>query len=450
MPLFSLRPAATLWPPVLLGSQFVFNIGFYAVVPFLALFLRDEMLLSGGLIGLILGLRTFSQQGMFIIGGTLADRYGAKAIILAGCVVRVAGYLLLACGTTLEPIILGACLTGVGGALFSPSIEALLARTGTHSQANGKRSRAEWFALFAVCGELGAVIGPVAGGLLSGIGFRHIALAGAGLFLLALLVLFFCLPADGQRTQTRSRVPWWTPLRQPRFVAFIIAYSSWLLSYNQLYLALPVEIQRAGGREQDLAPLFMLASLLIITLQLPLARFARRIGALRILPVGFLLLSASFVSVALFAASSPAEGWLRLLPSACFVTLLTLGQMLLVPSAKDLIPLFAEESTLGAHYGALATAGGVRGVSREFAARPYAGPGAHPLAAGGLSLASAGAVSVVQRRGPAGDLPPAGGNLTLSGQRPAQEVNREKRTEASPPYCAASSRRTISAPALKA
>ncbi|HDZ0812270.1 TPA: MFS transporter, partial [Klebsiella pneumoniae] len=41
---------------MLLGSQFVFNIGFYAVVPFLALFLRDDMLLSGGLIGLILGL----------------------------------------------------------------------------------------------------------------------------------------------------------------------------------------------------------------------------------------------------------------------------------------------------------------------------------------------------------------------------------------------------------
>ncbi len=51
------------------------------------------MLLSGGLIGLILGLRTFSQQGMFILGGTLADRHGAKTIILAGCVVRVAGFL---------------------------------------------------------------------------------------------------------------------------------------------------------------------------------------------------------------------------------------------------------------------------------------------------------------------------------------------------------------------
>ncbi|PJX71075.1 MFS transporter, partial [Klebsiella sp. G2-16S-Nf13] len=144
----------------------------------------------------------------------------------------------------------------------------------------------------------------------------------------------------------------------PRFVAFIIAYSSWLLSYNQLYLALPVEIQRSGGSEKDLGPLFMLASLLIITFQLPLARFARRVGAVKILPVGFLLLSAAFVSVAMFAATQPAEGWLRLIPSVCLVTLLTLGQMLLVPSAKDLIPLFADESTLGAHYGALATAGG--------------------------------------------------------------------------------------------
>lgn len=103
----------------------------------------------------------------------------------------------------------------------------------------------------------------------------------------------------------------------------------------------------------------MLASVLIVTFQLPLARFARRVGAVRILPAGFLLLSAAFASVAVFAATEPPEGWLRLLPSASLVTLLTLGQMLLVPSAKDLIPHFAEESTLGAHYGALATAGGI-------------------------------------------------------------------------------------------
>ena len=356
MPFF--RPATQLWPPVLLGSQFVFNIGFYAVVPFLAIFLRDDMLLSGGTIGLILGLRTFSQQGMFILGGALSDRYGARSVILCGCVVRVAGYLLLALGDSLSPIILGACLTGIGGALFSPSIEALLAKAGTDSEARGKRSRAEWFALFAVCGELGAVLGPVAGALLAGLGFRQVALAGALVFVAALLVLHLCLPRTARHKQALHITPWWTTFRQPRFVAFIIAYSSWLLSYNQLYLALPVEITRAGGSEKDLGPLFMLASGLIILLQLPMARFARRVGATRIVPAGFLLVSASFVSVALFATSTPPDNWLRLLPAACLVTLLTLGQMLLVPAAKDLIPRFAEHDTLGAHYGALSTAGG--------------------------------------------------------------------------------------------
>ena len=64
-----LRPATTLWPPVLLGSQFVFNIGFYAVVPFLAIFLRDDMLLSGGLIGLIISLiASFVLNHLSVLG----------------------------------------------------------------------------------------------------------------------------------------------------------------------------------------------------------------------------------------------------------------------------------------------------------------------------------------------------------------------------------------------
>lgn len=348
-----------LYPPLLLGSQLVFNIGFYAVVPFLAIFLRDDMLLSGWAIGLVIGLRTFSQQGMFLVGGALADRFGARGVILCGCVVRIGGYLLLALGDSLWPIILGACLTGVGGALFSPAIEALMAQAGTQSEKEGKRSRSEWFALFAICGELGAVLGPLLGSLLAGYGFQRVALAGAGVFLLALFILFFNLPATPRQQASLHIAPWWQTFRQRRFVAFIIAYSAYLFSYNQLYLALPVELHRAGGNEKDLGPLFVLASIMVIGLQLPLARFARRHGAARMLPLGFTLLASSFVSVALFAHLTPPEGWQRLLPAVSLITLLTLGQMLIVPVGMDLIPRFANNHNLGAHYGALASMGGV-------------------------------------------------------------------------------------------
>lgn len=361
------RAPSRLWPPLLPGSQLVFNIGFYAVVPFLAIFLRDDMRLSGWAIGLVIGLRTFSQQGMFLLGGALADRFGARVVILCGCLVRICGYLLLALGETLWPIVLGACLTGIGGALFSPSIEALLAKAGTQSEAAGKRSRAEWFALFAVCGELGAVLGPVLGSLLAGFGFQQVALAGAGVFVVALLVLFFSLPRDARRQETLHIAPWWQTFRNRRFVAFIVAYSGYLFSYNQLYLALPVELRRSGSSESDLGPLFMLASLLVIVLQLPLARVARRAGAARMLPLGFSLLAAAFASVALFAAATPPEGWLRLLPATGMVTLLTLGQMLIVPVGMDLIPRFANEQNLGAHYGALASMGGLAVLVGNFA-----------------------------------------------------------------------------------
>ncbi|MFJ5455131.1 MDR family MFS transporter [Pectobacterium jejuense] len=347
------------YPPLLLGSQLVFNIGFYAVVPFLAIFLRDDMLLSGWAIGLVIGLRTFSQQGMFLVGGALADRFGARVIILCGCVVRISGYLLLALGDSLWPIILGACLTGVGGALFSPAIEALMAQAGTQSEKEGKRSRSEWFALFAICGELGAVLGPLLGSVLAGYGFQRVALAGAGVFVIALIILFFSLPPTQRNRGELQIAPWWETFRQRRFVAFIIAYSAYLFSYNQLYLALPVELHRSGSSEKDLGPLFVLASLLVIGLQLPLARFARRVGAARMLPLGFALLAASFFSVALFASSTPPEGWQRLLPAISLITLLTLGQMLIVPVGMDLIPRFANNQNLGAHYGALASMGGI-------------------------------------------------------------------------------------------
>ncbi|MBS0848311.1 MFS transporter [Citrobacter sp. JGM124] len=351
---------ATYAPPsLLLASQFIFNTGFYAVVPFLAIFLRDDMLLSGAAIGLVLGLRTFSQQGMFLIGGALTDKLGGRKIILSGCIVRIAGYILLASSSSLSGVITGACLTGIGGALFSPAIESLMAEAGTQTERQGKRSRSEWFALFAIYGELGAVLGPLLGSLLTGYSFQYVALAGSGVFFVALIVLYFTLPISPSGNNKLKIVPWWTAFYQFRFVAFILAYSSYLFSYNQLYLALPVELRRSGGGEADLGPLFVLASLLVISLQLPLARFARRVGFTLVLPAGFLLLALSFFSVALFANEIPPDNGYRLVPAILFVTLLTLGQMLIVPVGMDMIPLFSRNRNLGAHYGALASMGGI-------------------------------------------------------------------------------------------
>ena len=135
------------------------------------------MLLSGGLIGLVLGLRTFPSRDVYCWRRAFRPVWREERDPQR--LHRPRGGLFTA-GLWAIPVARhsGACLTGVGGALFSPSIEALLAKAGTQSEAKGKRSRAEWFALFAVCGELGAVLGPVMGALLTGLGFRQLRSRG--------------------------------------------------------------------------------------------------------------------------------------------------------------------------------------------------------------------------------------------------------------------------------
>lgn len=347
-------------PFLLLSNQLVFNLGFYMVVPFLAAYLRDDLLLAGASIGLVLGLRTFCQQGLFVFGGALSDRLGTRRLILLGCVVRVLGYLCLGLGGSLGMVVLGACLTGVGGALFSPAISTLVAQLGAASEARGKRTRAQYFALLAVWGESGAVLGPLLGALLIGIGFQAIALIGAAVFVVAGLILARFLPQDAPApTTSRRGLDWGTIFTDRLFLAFVIAHAAFLFSYNQLYLALPVEITRSGGSDHDLAPMFMIASLLVIGLQLPIARLARTMGYQRSLPLGFMLMALGFAAVALSAPHEAAPGLMRLAPAVTLVVLLTLGHCIVRPIGMDLVPHFAGGRALGVYYGALASSGGI-------------------------------------------------------------------------------------------
>ncbi|MBU2021749.1 MAG: MFS transporter, partial [Gammaproteobacteria bacterium] len=55
---------------VLVINGFTFNLGFYMLLPYLADHLQHNLGISGWYVGLIIGLRVLSQQGMFLVGGT--------------------------------------------------------------------------------------------------------------------------------------------------------------------------------------------------------------------------------------------------------------------------------------------------------------------------------------------------------------------------------------------
>lgn len=352
-------PALKPYIRLLTTTQFAFNTGFYAVLPYLAAHLGDGLGMAGWLVGLVLGLRTFSQQGLFVVGGALTDRYGPRPVVLTGCVLRVAGFCWLAqAGST--PTVIGAVLLiGFAAALFSPAVESETARAAVaHEHASGT-PRAQVLAVFSAAGQAGAFIGPLLGSLLLllGGGFRSACLAGAVVFVGVLAGHARLMPRGPRRVPAAAagpRLPLGILSHRP-FLVLCLAYSCYLVSYNQLYLALPVEVERATGSQGALGGLFALSSLLVVVAQLPLTRWSvRRIAPRTALVAGLAVVAAGFAAVPL-APGGPAG----LLPGAALVVLLTLGQMLLVPAARGLVPDLVDDRRLGLATGALSSVSGL-------------------------------------------------------------------------------------------
>ncbi|MCX4879264.1 MULTISPECIES: MDR family MFS transporter [unclassified Streptomyces] len=345
---------------LLILTQLTFNIGFYAVLPFLAEHLGTALGMAGWMVGLVLGLRTFSQQGLFVFGGALVDRYGVRPIVLTGCVLRVAGFAWLGYAEQTWTVIGAVLLIGFAAALFSPAVESEVARQAVIWEEEGHGSRTRVLALLSAAGQAGAFVGPLLGGLLLAVDFRTACLAGASVFVLVLAGHLRLMPQHiPGRVRSRQRGGTRALLRNRRFLALCCAYGTYLLAYNQLYLALPEEVQRATGSQTALSWLFALSSLLVVCAQLPITHWAGdRLGLRRSMIAGLLLIAAGFGVV---AAARPA-GWTGvagLLPAAGYIVLLTLGQMLVVPAARAWVPDLAEDGRIGLYTGALSSVSGL-------------------------------------------------------------------------------------------
>ncbi|MUN63280.1 MFS transporter [Kocuria sediminis] len=398
----------------LLGAQLVFNIGFYAVIPFLAGAMGTEYGLDAAAIGLVLGARTFSQQGMFLFGGLLADRWGARRAILTGCLVRILGYATLAAAADFPLFLLGAVLTGAGGALFSPALESQLSHADRPPAggpgAGGRRSVFVWL---AITGELGAVLGPVLGTALLGWGFDAALAAGIAVFTVVTVLLWFRLPR-GRPPRGRDGAGTGAPgpalecLRNRGFVVFCVLAGTNMLAYHQLYFTVPVDLDRRGLDAAWLGALFLLASVLTLLLQLPVSGLGRRLGPGRALSTGFLLVAAAFGIAAVTSVPAGTPGS-SVLPVMATVAVLILGHMLLTPTILSLIPGFLPSpgavAGRGAYYGLAATCGGVTvlvgnaglGALLELTTRHQWWPGTPWLPPALLALLAAAALPIVLR-----------------------------------------------------
>jgi predicted MFS family arabinose efflux permease len=386
---------------LLLVNQLGVNTGFYLLIPYLATHLTDNLGMSAAVVGVVLGVRNLSQQGLFIIGGSAADRLGARGVIIAGCALRTVGFALFALGDGLAVLLAASVLSGLAGALFNPAVRAYL------SQEAGER-KAEAFALFNVFATTGALIGPLLGSALLLVDFRTSALTAAGIFAVLTVAQALVLPArevDPSRSGVLS--DWREVLGNRAFLAFALAMVGMFTLENQLYLLLPEGARQATGWAGAAGLVFLVGTLANLALQLRITRALKSRGNRPgWIAVGLAVMGLGFLPPAFVAGGGASDGWLDAVPVLIGALLLYLGVMIASPFVMELIPGFGRPQLTGTYFGifyvvsGIAAAVGNAVVGWAMDAGEQGGAEWLPwLCCAAFGLASAAGVAWLHRRG---------------------------------------------------
>ncbi|MGW0471391.1 MFS transporter [Streptomyces coeruleorubidus] len=355
---------------LLMVNQFTINLGFYMLMPYLAAHLSGTLGLAGWIVGLVLGVRNFSQQGMFLVGGTLADRLGYKPMIVAGCVLRTLGFATLGLVDSLPALLAASAATGLAGALFNPAVRAYLA-------ADAGERRVEAFALFNVFYQAGILLGPLAGMVLTGVDFRVTCLVSAAIFALLSVVQIRALPARRPEDAKRQDgdggqgvlAQWRGILANRPFLLFSVAMiGSYVLSF-QVYLALPLEVRRLGGEGEfgtaAVAMLFAVSGLTTILGQTRVTAWCKaRYEPGQALVRGLAAMGLAFVPLLLATAVPVPESGIGLwllaaVPPTLAALLLAIGTMIAYPFEMDTIVRLSADRLVATHYGLYNTICGI-------------------------------------------------------------------------------------------
>ncbi|SEG92021.1 Major Facilitator Superfamily protein [Nonomuraea solani] len=218
--------------------QFAACLGFFSVMAHLVAHLRHDLGLLAGTVGLILGVRVGLQFALLLPVGAVTDLLGARRTGVIACVLRALGFGLLGVADGVGGLLGAAVVLAVGGALYNPAAQSLLAGVGPARRAGG-------FAAYVGAQHIATVVGPPVGLVLLSLGPGFVLLAGAAAAMWTVsAVLFLLLPHSGRKPAPARFGDILTGVRRVlgdrTFVLFALMTAPTSLLANHIMTAVPL------------------------------------------------------------------------------------------------------------------------------------------------------------------------------------------------------------------
>lgn len=333
----------------LLGFTFFMVIGFTMVMPLVAIHFVNDIGLAAAAVGLALAVRQLAQQGLGLVGGMLADRFGARRLICLGVLLRAVGFASLAWAANLPLLFVAMLLSALGGALFETPYQAAIAALTT------EQNRPRYYAISNWVSGVATTAGPLLGVALLRFNFQLVCLVAAACFALNFVLALLLLPPIAVEGDQRPLGYGLALVAGARpfvwLTALLMGY--WFVAV-QINISFPLLVEHLTGNRDYIGIMFALNAGMTVLLQYPLIRLLDRwLQPQHILVIGVLTMSAGVGSIALVQ---------RIEALLACVAVFALGTLITRPTQQTLIAAMADERALGTFLGvsalALAIGGG--------------------------------------------------------------------------------------------
>jgi MFS family permease len=326
---------------VVVGVSFIDHVGGTLLFPFFSLYITQKFGVGMTEAGIILGL--FSIFGLIgsMIGGAVTDKFGRRKLIIFGLIFSAISTLTLGLIKTYAMLIPLSMVIGLLSDIAGPAHNAMIADLLPEDK------RQEGFGILRVSGNMAWIIGPTIGGFVATRSFLALFIMDAVISCIVAFLFFKFIPETKPRTAEhieqvslfKTFQGYGTALRDRAFMAFLVASVLMGLVYGQMYSSLSVFLNRV----HDIQPsgfgfLLTLSAIVVILFQFSVTRKLLPSPPSVLMAVGTLFYMVGFgmfgfvTTYVLFALA---------------IVVVTLGEMIVVPTSQGLAANFAPQEMRG-------------------------------------------------------------------------------------------------------
>jgi MFS family permease len=328
---------------ILVGVGFVDGLGGTLLFPFFSLYITSKFDVGMTEAGLLLSI--FSITGLIgsMIGGALTDKFGRKSIMLIGIIFSAVSALSMGLVNQLAAFYALAVVVGLLSNIGGPANQAMIA------DILPENKRATGFGVMRVSGNLTWIIGPTIGGLVQSATNSYLPLFIIDTIIsliVAALVWRFVAETKPEAKENAPQesfgqtvVGYFKVLKDKLYLAFIMVSMLMLFVYTQMYSTLSVfMVNHRSFTARDYAMLLSASAVLVIVTQFPISHQIKDKAPMRMMALGAFFYMLGFTMFGFINAL-----WMYVVA----ILIITLGEMIVVPTGQSLVARFAPEDMRG-------------------------------------------------------------------------------------------------------